>query len=96
LASYFSRQCELPKSLAEEQSLVAWGSIFIQAVQKDVSSSLISDDKERWQKAPWWKAKKWAFSCLSKLFSRYVSPVNVSKGIEALTARIELDMAIRL
>ena len=32
------------------------------------------ETKEEREKYPWWKAKKWAYKCLNRIFSRYGSP----------------------
>ncbi|KAJ3018073.1 hypothetical protein HKX48_003183 [Thoreauomyces humboldtii] len=54
-------------------SLVPWGTLFVQIVEKPLPLDMpgMPEDPAEREKHPWWKAKKWAYSCLNFLFERY-------------------------
>ncbi|KNC96420.1 uncharacterized protein SPPG_08317 [Spizellomyces punctatus DAOM BR117] len=63
----------LSKTQQESSSLVPWGTLFVQVIEKTLPidmPAMPADALER-EKHPWWKAKKWAYSCLNTLFERY-------------------------
>ena len=53
-----------------DQNIVPWGQVLLQIVQKDIDASQMPADEEERQTCPWWKAKKWAYFSLNKLFTR--------------------------
>lgn len=53
-----------------DASIVPWGTLFLQVVNRTIPESAQAADEEERQRAPWWKAKKWAY-CLVRLL--YVS-----------------------
>ncbi|RUS23108.1 armadillo-type protein [Endogone sp. FLAS-F59071] len=63
---------DLPKSLQDPSSLVPWGTIFVQLVDKRIPQENLPTESEEREKYPWWKAKKWAYHCLNRLFGRSV------------------------
>jgi len=69
-----SIQCDFFPCLQDQSSLVPWGTLFLQIVEKDIPDSVLPETKEEREKYPWWKAKKWAYKCLNRIFSRYGSP----------------------
>lgn len=74
LKSYHAAiQSDFPVCLQDPASLVAWGTLFLQLVEKKVDNdtSLDAEDRER---LAWWKTKKWAYHCLNRIFSRYGNP----------------------
>ncbi|KAI8909993.1 armadillo-type protein [Powellomyces hirtus] len=64
-------------SLSETQqssaSLVPWGTLFVTIVEKPLHAGIpgMPEDPSEREAHPWWKAKKWAYSCLNVLFERY-------------------------
>ncbi|WFD34197.1 Nonsense-mediated mRNA decay protein 5 [Malassezia cuniculi] len=62
------------------ESIVPWGSLMLRVVQKELPGS---DDPEEAERTPWWKAKKWAFFSLNKLFARYGSPSQLSPSMKS-------------
>lgn len=56
--------------------MVSWAQLLVQVVEKPLPENLYSADIDEAEKArhPWWKAKKWAYHCLNRLFSRYGNP----------------------
>ncbi|KAH8551815.1 armadillo-type protein [Umbelopsis sp. PMI_123] len=74
LKSYYGAiQSDFPKSLQDPASLVAWGTLFLQLVDKKVEGDLAVPEEER-ERMLWWKTKKWAYHCLNRIFSRYGNP----------------------
>ncbi|KAI7867363.1 armadillo-type protein [Spinellus fusiger] len=65
---------DLPKCLQDPNSLVPWGTLFLQLVDKPISLEVLPTDSEEREKYPWWKTKKWAYHCLNQLFSKYGNP----------------------
>jgi importin-7 len=51
-------------------SIVPWGMLMLNVVSKEVDPSQLPEDKSEKQTAPWWKAKKWAYYCMNRLFAR--------------------------
>ncbi|KAI8822933.1 armadillo-type protein [Fimicolochytrium jonesii] len=54
-------------------SLVPWGTLFVQLVQKPITADFpgMPEDESERERHPWWKAKKWAYHILNLLFERY-------------------------
>ncbi|ORX79697.1 ARM repeat-containing protein [Basidiobolus meristosporus CBS 931.73] len=69
---YCSIQYDLSEAQQQNDSLIQWGSLFLQLVEKAVPNQ--PADVEDREKYIWWKAKKWAYHCLNRLFSRYGNP----------------------
>ncbi|EST07572.1 Exportin/Importin, Cse1-like protein [Kalmanozyma brasiliensis GHG001] len=69
-----SMHAELTKHQQSHESIVPWGTFLLQVVQKEIDPSQLPSDDDAKEVAPWWKAKKWAFHSLNKLFSRYGNP----------------------
>lgn len=67
-------QIDLSERLRDNASLVPWGTLFIQMVEKPVSTEGLPTDLEELEKHPWWKAKRWAYQCLNRLYTRYGNP----------------------
>ncbi|CAO0791888.1 unnamed protein product [Mucor circinelloides] len=64
-------QAELPKSLQDPSSLVPWGTLFLQLIEKKIPNEALPTDADERDRFPWWKTKKWAYHCLNRLFSKY-------------------------
>ena len=60
--------------------MVAWCTLFIQVVGKDAPECSLPDDLDERETNHWWKAKKWAYSNLNRLFARYGNPQSMSKS----------------
>ncbi|GAB5589961.1 Nonsense-mediated mRNA decay protein 5 [Umbelopsis nana] len=72
-AYYGAIQSDFPKSLQDPASLVAWGTLFLQLVDKKVVNELTVPEEDR-ERMVWWKTKKWAYHCLNRIFIRYGNP----------------------
>ncbi|KAI5778900.1 armadillo-type protein [Geopyxis carbonaria] len=75
---------ELSQHLREEASIVAWATLFIKIVQKEPPAESLPEDLDEREIHPWWKAKKWAYSNLNRLFVRYGNPASMTQtnGLE--------------
>ncbi|KAF9114888.1 hypothetical protein BGX27_009533 [Mortierella sp. AM989] len=67
-------QLDLSERLRDNSSLIPWGTLFIQMVEKHVPTEGLPTDLEELEKHAWWKAKRWAFQCLNRLYTRYGNP----------------------
>ncbi|KAI9304897.1 armadillo-type protein [Cunninghamella echinulata] len=71
-------QMDLPKSLQDSSSIVPWGNLFLQLIDKSIPFEVLPADPEEREKYPWGKTKKWAYHCLNRLFSKYGNPALLS------------------
>lgn len=52
------------------ESLVPWGQLLFAVVNLNLPKEAVPEDLEEREKSPWWKAKKWAYAVLARLFHR--------------------------
>jgi hypothetical protein len=62
---------ELPVPLREHPVMVGWCTLFLNLVQKDPPPSSLPEDLDERESNHWWKAKKWAYANLNRLFVRH-------------------------
>ncbi|KAJ6262836.1 hypothetical protein Dda_1393 [Drechslerella dactyloides] len=74
---------ELLATLREQESIVGWATLFITVVNKTPPPESLPEDTDEREMHPWWKAKKWAYSNLNRLFVRYGNPQSLSKSSTA-------------
>ncbi|KAI8100099.1 armadillo-type protein [Halteromyces radiatus] len=67
-------QVDLPKTLQDSSSIVPWGTLFLQLIDKPIPFDVLPTDSEEREKYPWGKTKKWAYHCLNRLFAKYGNP----------------------
>ena len=70
----------LTRHQQSQESIVAWGTLLLRIVQKPLDIAGEDDERER---SPWWKAKKWAFYTLNRLYSRYGIPSQLSPSMKS-------------
>jgi importin-7 len=58
--------------------MIGWCSLFLQTIAKDPPPSAMDEDLAERETNHWWKAKKWAYFNLNRLFVRceYISARN--------------------
>ncbi|KAF9257153.1 ARM repeat-containing protein [Marasmius fiardii PR-910] len=56
------------------ESLVPWGQLLFAIVNLNIPKEAVPDDEEERERSEWWKAKKWAFATLGRLFHRFGNP----------------------
>ncbi|KAM7205702.1 Armadillo-type fold [Rhypophila sp. PSN 637] len=65
---------ELNDYLRQGPVNLGWCAIFLQTVAKAIPASAMQEDPPERERHHWWKAKKWAYFNLNRLFIRYGSP----------------------
>ena len=71
---------ELPPHLREHENIVGWCTLFLNTVAKQPPECSLEDEPEDRERNHWWKAKKWAYANLNRLFVRYGNPATLSKN----------------
>ncbi|KZS92303.1 ARM repeat-containing protein [Sistotremastrum niveocremeum HHB9708] len=56
------------------QSIVPWGRLLFAVVNLQIPPELVPQDEEERGRSEWWKAKKWAYGTLDRLFHRFGNP----------------------
>ncbi|EJD50497.1 ARM repeat-containing protein [Auricularia subglabra TFB-10046 SS5] len=68
----------LSQSLSPHQqsadSIVPWGRLLFQVVSIRLPKEIVPENEDARENCEWWKAKKWAYGCLNRLFTRYGNP----------------------
>ncbi|KAK4161467.1 armadillo-type protein [Cladorrhinum sp. PSN259] len=62
---------ELSPYLRQNASSLGWCTIFLHMVAKPIPASAMQDDALERERHHWWKAKKWAYFNLNRLYIRY-------------------------
>ncbi|KAF2280158.1 ARM repeat-containing protein [Westerdykella ornata] len=70
---------DLPVSLREQGTMAGWCTLFLSVVSKDPPECSLPDDLELRETNHWWKAKKWAYANLNRLYVRYGNPQSFGK-----------------
>ncbi|KAL0575166.1 Nonsense-mediated mRNA decay protein 5 [Marasmius crinis-equi] len=55
-------------------SLVPWGQLLVALVNLNIPKETVPVDEGERERSEWWKAKKWAFATLGRLFHRFGNP----------------------
>lgn len=71
---YRSIQADLSKIQQDKTWLVSWGNLLIKTILLQPPASAMPEDLDEREKASFWKAKKWSYRTLNRLFSRYGNP----------------------
>lgn len=70
---------ELCSYLRRNDVIIPWCGVFLNTVRKSTPVSALSEDIEEREKHHWWKAKKWAYFNLNRLFIRHGNTTAISK-----------------
>jgi hypothetical protein len=73
-------QLELSDFLRERTSSIGWCTIFLQTVDKPIPASAMQEEFPDRERHHWWKAKKWAYFNLNRLYIRYETPLSARDG----------------
>lgn len=65
-------QLSLSSFLRQQQVNIGWCTVFLQTVSKTIPASAMVDEPAERERHHWWKAKKWAYFNLNRLYMRYV------------------------
>lgn len=61
----------LSKHQQSKESIVPWGQLLFAIVNLPIPKEVLPEDEEEREKSEWWKAKKWAYGILGRLFHRF-------------------------
>lgn len=64
----------LSKHQQSKESLVPWGQLLFAIVNLQIPKDAVPEDEEDRERSEWWKAKKWSYAILGRLFHRYSRP----------------------
>ncbi|KAK1758370.1 nonsense-mediated mRNA decay protein 5 [Echria macrotheca] len=65
---------ELSDFLRQGPVNLGWCTIFLQTVSKPIPAAAMQEDPPERERHHWWKAKKWAYYNLNRLFNRHGNP----------------------
>lgn len=71
-------QLELPRQLFDLNVFNGWMVLFLSVSERPVPVEGQPMDPELRKSWGWWKVKKWTVHILNRLYSRYVTDVNIS------------------
>lgn len=68
----------------QPSSLVPWGRLLFSVVNLSIPSEAIPnyEDEEERERSEWWKAKKWAYGILGRLFHRFGNPSQLPSSMQ--------------
>lgn len=79
-------KCAINSHLTQHQqsneSIIPWGKFLLDVAQRRIDPAQLPSDDDARETTPWYKAKKWAFFTLNKLFSRYGNPSQLPSNLE--------------
>jgi hypothetical protein len=53
------------------ESLVPWGQLLFRVVNLQIPKDAVPENEDERERSEWWKAKKWAYGILGRLFHRW-------------------------
>lgn len=65
--------------MAQEQ-MVSWCTLFLTIIGKEAPLHAMDEDLDFRERNHFWKAKKWAYANLNRLFIRYWQTIPAKKG----------------
>ncbi|MCJ1365361.1 hypothetical protein MMC16_004482 [Acarospora aff. strigata] len=71
---------DLPPHLRQQETTVGWCTLFLRTIGKEAPPCALPEDLDERETNHWWKAKKWAYANLNRLFVRYGNPSTLSKN----------------
>ncbi|RYP17478.1 hypothetical protein DL767_010017 [Monosporascus sp. MG133] len=86
---------ELQSFLRQHQVNIGWCTIFLNTVSKAMPASAMLDDTDERERHHWWKAKKWAYFNLNRLWIRHGNPTAITtKDNEAVQYAKEFESTV--
>ncbi|KAK6198432.1 hypothetical protein LQW54_010260 [Pestalotiopsis sp. IQ-011] len=77
---------ELPAFLRQREVNIGWCTVFLHTISKAAPPAAMTDDLDDRERHHWWKAKKWAYFNLNRLWIRHGNPTAVSTQSDELKA----------
>ncbi|KAK7048757.1 importin N-terminal domain-containing protein [Favolaschia claudopus] len=65
------------------ESIVPWGQLLFAVVNLQIPKEAVPEDEEDRERSEWWRAKKWAYSILGRLFHRYGNPSQLPTAMQS-------------
>ncbi|KAI1613393.1 armadillo-type protein [Exophiala viscosa] len=72
----------LPQPLQSHQATVDWCTLFLTVISKTPPECAMLEDLDDRERNHWWKARKWSYANLNRLFVRYGNPSGLSTSQE--------------
>ncbi|CAL1712201.1 unnamed protein product [Somion occarium] len=73
---------QLSKHQQSPESLVPWGSLLFRVVNLQIPKDAVPEDEDERERSEWWKAKKWAYGILGRLFHRFGNPSQLPSSMQ--------------
>ncbi|KAL9107715.1 MAG: hypothetical protein Q9227_007430 [Pyrenula ochraceoflavens] len=73
---------DLPAHLRSRQATVDWCTLFLHIIAKTPPPNSLAEDLDEREANHWWKAKKWSYANLNRLYVRYGNPNLTTKKNE--------------
>ena len=64
------------------ESLVPWGGLLFQVVNLQIPQDAVPEDEDSRERCEWWKAKKWAYAILGRLYRRFGDPSQLPSTLQ--------------
>ncbi|KAI0688708.1 ARM repeat-containing protein [Cytidiella melzeri] len=64
------------------ESLVPWGRLLFQVVNLQIPKDAVPENEDERERSEWWKAKKWAYGILGRLFNRFGNPSQLPSSLQ--------------
>ncbi|KAF8215061.1 armadillo-type protein [Mycena galopus ATCC 62051] len=65
------------------ESLVPWGQLLFGVVNLQIPKEAVPEDEDERERSEWWRAKKWAYGVLGRLFHRFGNPSQLPSTMQA-------------
>jgi len=86
---------ELSSFLRQHDVNIGWCTIFLNTVSKAIPAAAMVEDLDERERHHWWKAKKWAYFNLNRLWIRHGNPASItSKGDDVTRFAKEFESTI--
>ncbi|KAF7299860.1 Importin N-terminal domain-containing protein [Mycena chlorophos] len=64
------------------ESIVPWGQLFFAVINLQIPKEAVPEDEEERERSEWWRAKKWAYATLGRLFHRFGNPSQLPSAMQ--------------
>ncbi|KAJ7075775.1 armadillo-type protein [Mycena belliarum] len=65
------------------ESIVPWGQLFFAVVNLQIPKEVVPEDEDDRERSEWWRAKKWAYGVLGRLFHRFGNPSQLPSAMQS-------------
>ncbi|KAF7298645.1 Importin N-terminal domain-containing protein [Mycena indigotica] len=65
------------------ESIVPWGQLLFGVVNLQIPKEAVPEDEDDRERSEWWRAKKWAYATLGRLFHRFGNPSQLPSTMQA-------------